>query len=237
MIKNFIKYSCEKNTKNLDEIINIDSIFRYKKLKEYCKTDYYCANLQYVRDVDSDKYKATLYNYNFELKSLNNKLFNEYPKDIKINMMLQYILFFGHMAYEHDYFVLSNNISVLNLDENIHVLYKIGKTLYRLEVSNLLIFSPNNIDNESYSIIIGSNEEHNVVEFMLMLGENESTFLEVYIYSKEFSEIISYEKYEGMYGKNITFKNYINMLFDNESIYQSNKDLRDFKYDKTLCKN
>ena len=221
MLEKFIEYSCEIDIKNLDEMLNINSISQYKKLKEYCKTDYYCANLQYVRDVDSDNDRAILYSYNFKSIPLKDDSFNKYPKDIKINMMLQYILFFGHMAYEHNYFVLSNNISVLNLDENIHVLYKIGKTLYRLEVSNLLIFSPNNIDNELYSIIMGRpNEEHNVVEAMLMLGENESTFLEVYIYSKEFSEIISYEKYKGMYGENITFKNYINMLFDNESIYK-----------------
>nr|QBK85130.1 MAG: hypothetical protein LCDPAC02_03290 [Pithovirus LCDPAC02] len=245
MIENFIKFYCSKeeyieNVKDLKICYetNPSIISLYEEFENYCKTDYYCANLQYVKDVDCEFSTIVLYNYNSKLEPLNDDLFNTYPKEMKINMMLQYILFFGHMAYEYNYYFHSNNMSVLDLDKNFYVLYKIGKTLYRLEVSKLLIFHPDNVEKTNFSeYLFRDQDEKNIIEFILFLGENGKTFLEKYIYSKEFSEIISYEKYKEKYGKYYTFKNYINMLFENDNIYQSNKDLRDFKYDKTLCKN
>ena len=240
MLENFIKYSCEKNTKNLDKIINIDSIFRYDSYKNYCKSKYYCANFQFVRDVSIRYYKATLYNYDNKLKYIDEKSFNIYSEETKLNMMLQYTLFFAHMAYEYEYYVETKNISVLDLDENIYVLYKVEKFLYRLEVSKLLVFHPDNMkqDLDEYIDFGKTYGDFNEVfiSYMLYLLDNikHKTFLEKYG-GKKFYNIINLYIYDNIYGNDYSFKNYINILLENDNIHQSNKDLRDFKYDKTLC--
>nr|QBK85131.1 MAG: hypothetical protein LCDPAC02_03300 [Pithovirus LCDPAC02] len=234
-------FSGEKKHYISDKELNESEL---KKLIDmgYFQSKYYCANLQHVKYIGKKDIYGKQYNsFKLQFLSLYKAVFTVFKflnEEIKINLTMQYMLFVTHMAFEYGISISNDIINIVKLNEPSYVLYKIGKTLYRLEINYLLIVPIDSLRNFKTNFGSYANEDF-IVKFLLTESlfefEKERGHSEDYLFLEKFSKIISYEEYINKYDKNFTFGNIFELLFENENIKKIYKELIELKYDNEEC--
>ena len=234
-------YSGERKRYMSDKELN-ESELKILIDKKYFQSKYYCANLQHVKYIGKKDINDRQYNlFNIQFLSLYKAVYSVFEflnEEIKINLTMQYMLFVIHMAFEYDISFINDIVNIAKLNEPSYVLYKIGKTLYRLEINYLLIVPIYSLRIFKTNFDSYANEDF-IVKFLLTESlfefEKERGHSEDYLFLEKFSKIISYEEYINKYDKNFNFGNFFELLFENENINIVYKELTDLKYDKEEC--